>query len=235
MNLEELTNILARIDGRERQIIEAYLVRLRAARMIGRSGELGAMDMACALIGLNAAHRAAEAPEAVETFRNLGARLISGVDSEKYLPDRFFEARDFAETLARIIEVAPEIERGFETIIFETLATDPSTSLGIGGARAAMVLSAQIHMGAYPAGAIRVDTNLSRNWAYGRKQRARETVFETIFVKDDAPSRLDHQLPKRCLSISLQLPVFLAMHDMCCGKGEAALGYANPMNSAVSL
>ena len=128
MNLEELTNILARIDGRERQIIEAYLVRLRAARMIGRSGELGAMDMACALIGLNAAHRAAEAPEAVETFRNLGARLISGVDSEKYLPDRFFEARDFAETLARIIEVAPEIERGFETIIFETLATDPSTS-----------------------------------------------------------------------------------------------------------
>lgn len=213
MTLDQLTDILARVDGRERQIIEAYLVRLRAARIIGTRGDLDTLDLACALIGLNAAHRAAEAPAAVQTFRSLRARLITGIESEKYLPDQVIEARDFAEALAAMIETAPEIERAFETIIFETLANDAGASLGLGGAGAAMRLTAQIHTGPYPAAAIRVDTNLNRRWGYGRQQRALEGVHETMFVGDDAVSRLDGQVPERRVSVALHLPVFLALHE----------------------
>jgi hypothetical protein len=235
MTLEELTEILARVDGRERQIVEAYLVRLRAARIIGTREAFGPMDMACALIGLNAAHRAAEAPDAVRTFRGLRARLMTGIDSERYLPDQVIEARDFAETLAAIIETAPEIERAFETIIFETLANDPGASLGAGGARVAMLLTAQIHTGTYPAAAIRVETNLARKWGYGRKQRALEGVFELVFVGDDAVTRLDEQIPKRRLSVALQLPVFLALHEAFRACTAAACGELYASRNAGSL
>jgi hypothetical protein len=133
------------------------------------------------------------------------------------------EARDFGEALAAMIETAPEIERAFETIIFETLANDPGASLGIGGPRAAMRLTAQFHVGPYPAAAIRVETNLSRKWGYGRTQRAVEGVFETIFADDNASSRIDDQIPERRLSVALHLPVFLALHEAIYGGRVAPL------------
>ena len=77
-----------------------------------------------------------------------------------------------------------------------------------------MTLDVQIHTGSYTAGAVRVDTNLSRKWGYGRKQRKREGLLELIFVEDE---RVDEQLPTRCISIMLQLPVFLALNEALYG------------------
>jgi hypothetical protein len=213
MTLEELTDTLARIDGRERQIIEAYLVRMRATRIIGTRNDVTAMDMASALVGLNVAHRAAEAPDAVRAFRGLRANLISGADSEWYLPDEVVEAGDFVETLAAIIETAPEIEDAFGTITRETLARDPGTSLGLGGEKEAMRLTVQMFSGAYSAGALRVETALRHSWGYGKKQRACENVFDTTWSDDDAPSRLDEQVTRRELSVICRLPVFLELHS----------------------
>jgi len=212
MNIEELTDTLARIDGRERQIIEAYLVRMRATRIVSARNDVTAMDMASALVGLSVAHRAAEAPDAVRAFRNLRAILISEADSEWYLPDEVIEAGDFVETLSAIIETAPEIEDAFGTIVRETLARDPGLALGLGGEKAAMRLTAQMFSGAYSAGALRVETTLRHSWGYGKKQRACETVFDTTWSDDDAPGKLDDQVTRRELSVVCRLPVFLALH-----------------------
>lgn len=44
---------------------------MRATRIISTRNDVTAMDMASALVGLNVAHRAAEAPDAVRAFRAL--------------------------------------------------------------------------------------------------------------------------------------------------------------------
>ncbi len=169
------------VGGRELQLLKAHLVRLRAARVIGPHDGFSVADMASALIGSNEARRAAASPVTIRIFRNLHARLITGIESDWRLTDQVGETREFGEALAAILETAPVIEAAFRTIIFETLASAPGSSLGLGGAGATMRLTAQIHTGPYPAGAIRVDTNLNRRWGHDRLQHALEGVHETIF------------------------------------------------------
>jgi hypothetical protein len=202
----------AHIDGRERQIIEAYLVRMRATRIISTRNELGVMDVAAALVGLSAGRRAAEAPDAVQNFRALCPHLNSGVDSEELLPDQVTEAEDFVEMIAAVIETAPEIEDAFRTIVRETLARDPDAMLGDGGEEEAMRLTVQMFSGVYSAGVLRVETLLRRNWGYSKKQRNVDKVFEATWVDEDGPGLVDVQPAVRELSVVCRLPVFLALH-----------------------
>jgi hypothetical protein len=212
MNLETLIDILARVDGRERQIIEAYVVRMRATRVISTRNDLNAMDVASAVVGLSAGRRAAEAPDAVQMFRSLEPHLNSGVDSEELLPDQVTEAEDFVEMIAAVIDTAPEIERAFQTIVRETLAHDPDALLGDGGEQEAMRLTVQMFSGAYSAGILRIETLLRRNWGYSKKQRNVDKVFEATWVDEDGPGMVDVQPAVRELSVVCRLPVFLELH-----------------------
>jgi hypothetical protein len=124
------------------------------------------------------------------------------------------EASNFGEAVEAVLETAPEIEHAFRAFVVDALAHDPASSLGTGSARAAMRLCVQIHSGPYKAGAISVQTNLSRSLAYGRKYRALEAVHETVFVDPETVDRgLDDLMPERRVSVVLGLPAFLALHE----------------------
>lgn len=53
---------------------------------------------------------------------------------------------------------------------------------------------------------------LRRNWAYSKRQRNVDKVFEATWVDEDGPGLVDVQPAVRELSVVCRLPVFLALH-----------------------
>jgi hypothetical protein len=210
--LSKLINALAAVDDRDPESLEFALQGLIANGIIGK-GEMSAQDAANAVIGLNCARRAADTPATVAAFRALKPRLISGGDSERYLPDAVLDASDFGETLDALVLAAPQVQETLRTFIGQAMFETPATVSDHLAPRIypTVTLQVQFHTGPYFAAALRVEAMRTCRAPYGRRETKRTVLHETIFTPW-VGEHVDNGESDRRVSVVLGVKTFLALN-----------------------
>jgi len=221
--LESVTHAIAAVDGRSPAVIDAHVVRLRAAGLVGTKAATP-RDAANIMIGINAGVAIDGIAETTATFRSLTPRLVSTLDSERFVPDSVNDAHDLGEVIEALIADAPALERSFREFVAAQMAEDPAAvlgSVGILDLGKCIALHVQLHSGGphRTAGALRVDTFMARLDPFRRRKAVREKLFEMAFVPlphgDTDELGIDREV-----SVVLGLRTFLAVHEALFGARD---------------